>query len=170
MNISKIKLRRVLKTDLEYFRDWRNSPEIWKNNTQFTFLNMKNQKKWFKSLSKKDSKKEMFTIVNSKNMPVGICGLTNLDPIEKSGKVAIIIGEINVQSKGIGTQGLKLLLEYGFKKKKLHRIEAEVLEFNKKSLSFFQKFNFKKEVRLRNYLFRDNRWWDMIVFSKIISD
>tara|TARA_B100000029_G_C17465307_1_gene920073 strand:+ start:546 stop:1058 length:513 start_codon:yes stop_codon:yes gene_type:complete len=170
LNISKIKLRRVLKTDLEYFRDWRNSPEIWKNNTQFTFLNMKDQKKWFKSLSEKDSKKEMFAIVNSKNTPVGICGLTNLDPVEKSGKVAIIIGEINVQSKGIGTQGLELLLEYGFKKKKLHRIEAEVLEFNKKSLSFFQKFNFKKEVRLRNYLFRDNKWWDMIVYSKIISD
>ena len=47
MRSSKIQLRKVLRTDLKYFRDWRNSTEIWKNNTQFTFLNMKDQNRWF---------------------------------------------------------------------------------------------------------------------------
>lgn len=170
MGSSKIQLRKVLRTDLKYFRDWRNSTEIWKNNTQFTFLNMKDQNRWFNSLFEKDSKKDMFTIINSKKKPVGICGLTNLNTNEKSGKVAIIIGEIGLQSKGVGTQGLELLLDYGFRKKKLHRIEADVLEFNKKSISFFQKFDFKKEFCMRDYLFRNDRWWDMIVFSKIATD
>jgi len=170
MRSPKIQLRKVLRTDLKYFRDWRNSSEIWKNNTQFTFLNMKDQNRWFKSLFEKDSKKDMFTIIDSKKKPVGICGLTNLDLIEKSGKIAIIIGNTNLQSKGIGTQGLELLLEYGFTKKKLHRIEADVLEFNKKSILFFQKFDFKKEFYMRDYLFRNNKWWNMIVFSKIATN
>ena len=151
MRSSKIQLRKVLRTDLKYFRDWRNSTEIWKNNTQFTFLNMKDQNRWFNSLFEKDSKKDMFTIIDSKKKPVGICGLTNLDTNEKSGKVAIIIGDASLQSKGVGTQGLELLLDYGFRKKKLHRIEADVLEFNKKSISFFQKFDFKKEFCMRDY-------------------
>ena len=43
---SKIQLRRVTKEDLENFRTWRNSINIWKNNTLFIFLNMENQKKW----------------------------------------------------------------------------------------------------------------------------
>jgi len=170
MSSSKIQLRKVLRTDLKYFRDWRNSTEIWKNNTQFTFLNMKDQNRWFKSLFEKDPKKNMFTIIDGKKKPIGICGLTNLDTIERSGKVAIIIGDTSLQSKGVGTRGLELLLDYGFRKKKLHRIEADVLEFNKKSISFFQKFDFKKEFRMRDYLFRNNRWWDMIVFSKIAKD
>ena len=115
MRSSKIQLRKVLRTDLKYFRDWRNSTEIWKNNTQFTFLNMKDQNRWFNSLFEKDSKKDMFTIIDSKKKPVGICGLTNLDTNEKSGKVAIIIGDASLQSKGVGTQGLELLLDYGFR-------------------------------------------------------
>ena len=88
----------------------------------------------------------------------------------KNAKVAIIIGDASLQSKGVGTQVLELLLDYGFRKKKLHRIEADVLEFNKKSISFFQKFDFKKEFCMRDYLFRNDRWWDMIVFSKIATD
>lgn len=170
MRTSKIQLRKILRTDLKYFRDWRNSKVIWENNTQFTFLNMKDQNRWFKSLFQKDSRKNMFTIIDDKKKPVGVCGLTNLDPIEKSGKIAIVVGNTDLQSKGIGTQSLELLLEYGFSKKKLHRIEADVLEFNKKSISFFQKFNFKKEFCMRDYLFRNDRWWDMIVFSKIETD
>ena len=167
---SKIQLRRVTKEDLENFRTWRNSINIWKNNTQFIFLNMENQKKWIKSLSEKNSNKHMFTIIDKKKKPIGICGLTNLDPIEKSAKIAIIIGNSNLQSRGIGTQSLILLLDYGFKKLKLHRIEAEVLEYNTKSQSFFEKFNFHKEVELRDYLFRNEKWWNLIIYSKLISD
>ena len=167
---SKIQLRRVTKEDLENFRTWRNSINIWKNNTQFIFLNMENQKKWIKSLSEKNSNKHMFTIIDKKKKPIGICGLTNLDPIEKSAKIAIIIGNSNSQSRGIGTQSLTLLLNYGFRKLKLHRIEAEVLEYNIKSQSFFEKFNFHKEVELRDYLFRNEKWWNLIIYSKLISD
>ena len=167
---SKIQLRRVTKEDLENFRNWRNSTNIWKNNTQFIFLNMENQKKWIKSVSEKNSDKHMFTIIDTKKRPIGICGLTNLDPIEKSAKIAIIIGNSNSQSRGIGTQSLTLLLNYGFRKLKLHRIEAEVLEYNIKSQSFFEKFNFHKEVELRDYLFRNEKWWSLIIYSKLISD
>ena len=167
---SKIQLRRVTKEDLENFRNWRNSTNIWKNNTQFIFLNMENQKKWIKSVSEKNSDKHMFTIIDTKKRLIGICGLTNLDPIEKSAKIAIIIGNSNSQSRGIGTQSLTLLLNYGFRKLKLHRIEAEVLEYNIKSQSFFEKFNFHKEVELRDYLFRNEKWWSLIIYSKLISD
>ena len=72
MRSSKIQLRKVLRTDLKYFRDWRNSTEIWKNNTQFTFLNMKDQNRWFNSLFEKDSKKDMFTIKRSWYTRLGI--------------------------------------------------------------------------------------------------
>ena len=167
---SKIKLRKVKKTDIKYFRDWRNSAEIWKNNTQFTFLNMKDQNIWFKSLFDKNSKKQMFTIIDSKKKPVGICGLINLNEIEKSAKIAIIIGNLNLQSKGIGSQVLTLLLKYGFGELKLHRIEAEVIEYNEISQSFFKKFNFKEEVELRNFLFRKGKWWNLITFAKLSSD
>ena len=48
---NKVILRSVTKNDLRFFKIWRNAYEIWKNNTQFIFLNMVNQNIWFKSLS-----------------------------------------------------------------------------------------------------------------------
>ena len=53
---------------------------------------------------------------------------------------------------------------------KLHRIEAEVIEYNEISQSFFKKFNFKEEVELRNFLFRKGKWWNLITFAKLSSD
>ena len=78
MRSSKIQLRKVLRTDLKYFRDWRNSAIIREFNTQFTLLNMKQQNFWFQSLSDKKKDKSMFTITEKKNIVIGICGLTNM--------------------------------------------------------------------------------------------
>ena len=39
-----ISLRRVKQDDLKFLRDWRNTPSIWENNTQFILLNLKQQK------------------------------------------------------------------------------------------------------------------------------
>ena len=169
MKKSNIKLRKVLKDDLTKFRDWRNSRQIWENNTQFIFLNMKNQSAWFKTLSENKLAKKMYTIVNDRNRPIGICGLIEINMENKNAKIAIIIGELKQQSKGVGTESLKLLLEIGFNDLKLHRIEAEVLEFNKRSIKFFEKFDFKKEAILNDYLFRNGKWNKLIVFSKLAN-
>ena len=73
----KIILRSVIKNDLEFFKQWRNNHDIWKNNTQYIFLNMLYQNNWYSSLPNSD--KVMFTITNRKKNPIGVCGFTNID-------------------------------------------------------------------------------------------
>ena len=138
-------LRSVKQSDLKLFRDWRNSAVIREFNTQFTLLNMVQQNFWFDSLSDKKKDKSMFAIT------------------EKNKKV---IGH----SKGFGTESLDLLLEYGFKELKLHRIVADILEFNHKSIVFFEKFGFKLDAVFRDYLFRNGKWWKLFSYSKINDD
>ena len=111
----------------------------------------------------------MFTIIDDKQNPIGICGLVQFDEDNKNAKVAIIIGNTKNHSKGIGTESLNLLLEYGFKELKIHRIDAEVIEYNKKSLNFFKKLGFKQEVVMRDYIFRNGKWWNLFIFSKMSS-
>ena len=164
---NKVILRSVTKNDLRFFKIWRNAYEIWKNNTQFIFLNMVNQNIWFKSLSNSKKNKAMFTITDKRKIPIGICGLTSIDLDNKNAKIAIIIGKINLHSKGIGSESLELLLQYGFNHLKLHRIEAEIIEYNKKSIEFFQKFNFQFEIILHQTLWRKNKWWGIHKYSLI---
>ena len=164
-----ISLRKVKFEDLKFLRDWRNTPVIWENNTQFILLNLKQQNLWFKKINSNISKEKMFTVIDEKQNPIGICGLVQIDEDNKNAKVAIIIGNTKNHSKGIGTESLNLLLSYGFNKLKIHRIDAEVIEYNKKSLNFFKKLGFKQEVVMRDYIFRNGEWWDLVVLSKISS-
>ena len=59
--------------------------------------------------------------------------------------------------------------QYGFKKLKIHRIDAEVIEYNKKSINFFQKLGFESDAVMRDYIFRNGEWWDLVVLSNRFS-
>lgn len=122
MKQSLMKLRSVRKSDLGIIRDWRNSHDIREFNTQFTLLNMKNQEKWFEEISKVESSRKMFVITEQHNNPIGVCGFINIDKENKSADVAIILGERKQRGKHLGSKSLELLVNYGFKKLKLHRI------------------------------------------------
>ena len=112
-----ISLRKVKQEDLKFFRDWRNTPAIWQNNTQFILLNLKQQDSWFNRINSINTKEKMFTIINEKQNPIGICGFVQIDNNHKNAKIAIIIGKTRLHSKGIGTESLNLLLKYGLTQK-----------------------------------------------------
>lgn len=162
---AKISFRKVKPTDLKIIRDWRNSSGTREFNTQFTLLNMVNQKKWYESISKNESDREMFMIVDKDRDAIGICGLINIKKEEKSAEIAIILGDKKSRGRNLGSKSLSMLLDYGFKKLKLHRIGAEILEFNKISVSLFEGLNFKYEATLRDRLWRDDKWWDVYLYS-----
>ena len=158
-------LRKVNKKDLKKIRDWRNTSSIWNFNSQYILLNMIHQREWFESISKKNSTRKMFIIESERKRPIGICGLININFEQKNAEVAIILGEKETHGKGIGTEILRLLLEYGFKKLKLHRISAEIFEYNIISIKLFETLNFEYELTLNQRLWRKGRWWNVLVYS-----
>jgi len=160
----KISLRKITKEDLKILVKWRNAEDVWKNNTQFVLLNMKDQIKWYSEINQRESNRIMF-IINYNHKPIGVCGLIHINKVEKSADIAIIIGETKLQNRGIGKECLKQLLEYGFKKLNVHRIEAEVLESNVKSQKFFDRMNFKHEGTLRENMWRNRKWIHTEIFS-----
>jgi len=169
MSIQKLELKRIRKEDLKQIIKWRNDSKIIKFNTQFFLLNMEYQKKWFDEITKKNSKSEMF-VFKYGNGIVGIGGLIHHDFQNKSADIAIILGETRIRGKGFGTRALEMLVEYGFKHMKLHRIGADIFEYNKISLKLFEKLEFKKEIEMRDYLWRDGKWWKVYTYSRINFD
>ena len=167
--IMSLELRKIKKADLELLREWRNLGEIRQFNTQYTLLNMKNQENWFSELQKDKPDRYMF-IINFKKKPIGVCGLIHHDKVNHSADVAIMIGEKKFRSKGLGTLTLQKLIRFGFRQLKLHRIGAEVFEYNHESEKLFTKLNFKKEVILKHALWRYGKWWNIHVLSLINND
>ena len=166
MSKQKFELKKIRKEDLKQIVKWRNDSEIIRFNTQFFLLNMELQKKWFEEITKKNSKSKMFVFKYGKEI-VGIGGLIHYDYQNKSADIAIILGEKKIRGKGFGTRGLEMLVEYGFKQMKLHRIGADIFEYNKVSLRLYEKLEFKKELEMRDYLWRDGKWWKVFTYSII---
>jgi UDP-4-amino-4,6-dideoxy-N-acetyl-beta-L-altrosamine N-acetyltransferase len=165
---SKIQLKKITKSDLKLLIEWRNSNKIFLYNTQYFLLNLKMQMDWFNSLQN-DSSRKMFMILHE-NVKIGICGLIDIDYKNKNANIAIIIGKTQLHTKGLGTMALSNLLNYGFKQIGLHRIGADVIEYNKTSIRLFEKSKFKIDVIQRDVIWRNNRWWNMYSMSILKDD
>ncbi|HEX3021875.1 MAG TPA: GNAT family protein [Lachnospiraceae bacterium] len=74
------------------------------------------------------------------------------------------------QGKGYGYEIGKALLDYGFHVLNLHKIIAETIEGNNKSISLIEKLGFTKEATLRKQNYDHNQWVDEYHFGLLKSD
>lgn len=57
----------------------------------------------------------------------------------------IYIGDTNSQGKKIGSEAMKITLNYVFKEKQMHRIHLKVFEDNMRAIALYEKLGFIKE-------------------------
>lgn len=83
------------------------------------------------------------------------------------GRAEIGYGLIDEHTKGKGlmTEALKAVLQYGFEEMQLSRVEAFVAPENIPSLKLVQKFNFTREGQLRKHYLKDGNLEDSVVFG-----
>lgn len=94
-----------------------------------------------------------------------LIGWVELDDIEwphATGWIGIGIGNPAYWSKGYGTDAMKILIRFAFLEVGLYRLSLNVFEYNERALRVYEKLGFKVEGRVKNYLNRDGRRWDVI--------
>jgi len=162
-----IRLKQIEKADLSQFRDWRNSPYIRNYTREYRPLNMLNQEQWLESLTNNKSN-IMFAIqeLNSDKI-IGCCGLTYINWKEGHGEVTIYIGDDEWQGKGCAGEALDVLMRYGFKELRLHRICAIIFSYNILSIKLFKKHGFCFEGICRGTRFWDGKFHDELIYSML---
>ncbi len=88
------------------------------------------------------------------------------DVYRKSAEIGYFIGE-PYWNKGIITTAVKLITEYGFKNLGIIRIHTGVFEYNTASQRVLEKCGFTKEGIFRKSVFKQNKIWDEVRYSKI---
>ncbi len=76
--------------------------------------------------------------------------------------VGLGIGEREYWGKGYGTDAMRIALRFAFMELDLARVSLDVFEYNPRGIRSYEKAGFKYEGRLRQFLNRDGRRWDMI--------
>lgn len=101
---------------------------------------------------------------------LGIAELYWITWTNATSTIRLGIGAAEDRRLGYGCEALSLLLRYAFAELNLHRLTAVLPEYNLPALALFQSLGFVEEVRRRQALARDGRFWDLMHFGLLSSE
>jgi len=167
LKTKRVNLRSVRKNDIENFLNWCNDPEITQYMYLFLPVSETAEERWIEDAGK-DEKGAIFvieTVNRKKRIPIGICELKNINWKDRNAEIGIIIGKKNYWNKGLGTEILTLVIEYGFSQLNLHRLWVAIFENNSKRIPLFQKLGFQNEGCLRSAVFKNGKFQNVTILG-----
>ena len=101
---------------------------------------------------------------------IGNVSLRDVDRVNGSAELAILLAEPRVLGKGYGTDAVNTLLDFGFGELRLERIMLQVFDYNPRARRSYEKSGFKEEALLRRSRFHRGAHHDVHLMSIIRDD
>jgi RimJ/RimL family protein N-acetyltransferase len=163
-------LNRINETDLDQLQKWRNDERIYKWCRQSNLISDEDQANWYKK-QQEDKSMRMFSIYVQDPFEdcgfmeslVGVCGLTDIDLINRRAEFSLYIGP-GYQGRGYAKEALNLLFDHGFNTLGLNVIWGETFEGNK-AINLFKKFGMRVEGTRRQFYFKEGSFIDAHLIS-----
>lgn len=96
---------------------------------------------------------------------VGTCGFHTWYLDHGRAEIGYALNDDVYKGKGLMSEAMKYVIDYGFNKMNLSRIEAFVGTNNTPSLRLMSKFHFVSEGLMRKHYFKNDKMEDSLVFS-----
>jgi len=157
----------INKEDLDHLRCWRNSPQIWRWCRQNDLIYPEQQEKWY-HWQRDDQKTRMYSVKNSEMELIGVCGLTDIDLINRRAEFSLYVG-LEFQGHGFSKPILKTLFSYGFKELGLRSIWGETFEDNR-AQDVFRSIGMIEDGRRRQFYVKNGKHCDAILFSMLNTE
>lgn len=125
-------------------------------------------KEWFEKRTDLDYCFAIHTVAEDKL--IGNLDFDGIHPVVHNAWVGIGIGERDYWSQGYGTEAMALLMRYGFDQLDLRRVSLTVFEYNTRAIQSYQKLGFVEEGRLRQWMLRGGRRWDLIYMGLLRTE
>lgn len=98
---------------------------------------------------------------------IGAIGLEFLSDVHRmTAEIGYWLGE-STWGHGFATIAVKAITGYAFETFELHRLQATVYHWNPASARVLEKAGYTLEGRLRNYVVKDNRIGDALMYAKL---
>lgn len=142
---------------------------IWINNQNvLQYLSLRfpasrlEEEKWFE---KQKENTFTFAIETKEGLYIGNIGLHNINYLNGTADLGIMIGDQNYWSKGFGFDAEMTLFHYAFTELNLRKITHCAFRLNKRSVGLAKKCGGVREGILRQQIFKNNQYQDMILFA-----
>jgi RimJ/RimL family protein N-acetyltransferase len=157
----KVILRPIQMSDAPRFVKWLNDPEVHKFLQTRRRLTLPFERKYLHNSLK--SKSHVNLAIGTKDgKHVGSVSLENINTDHNRATFGIFIGDKKYWNQGLGSEAGRLIINYGFRKLKLHRIELGVLEYNPRAMKVYKHLGFKKEGVKREHILFKGKYYDDI--------
>lgn len=167
----KVILRAVEEEDCEMLRELANSPEFESKIVGWSFpISKSDQQRWFESC-RNDMHRLRYTIVTREDGPVGMLGLQDIDM--KNGTatgLGMRIAKKEIRARGLATDAWMTLMRYCFEELRLNRVNGSALADNAISLHVCQKVGFRIEGTMRQAVYKNGKYQDLVIMGCLRSD
>jgi RimJ/RimL family protein N-acetyltransferase len=161
-----VSLRPLSDIEPDKIREWRNNPAIFKWSRQHSPLEKSEHRDWLESLAKRKDIK-MLSIFH-KDDPVGVCGFSGIDFINRHAEFSIYIGPES-WGKRSGKAALQTLIKYGFDVLGFNHIFGETFEGNHARLTF-EHCGFKWAGTRKQFYYREGKFIDAHIYELCLED
>lgn len=162
----RIYFRPIEPTDEPDLRRWVNDPRNWSTLSFRPPINAVGERRWIDSLGDPDASRIVFGVVERESgRMIGTAGLNAIQPQARRATFGLMIGEVDRQNRGYGSEATALTLRFGFEELNLNRIELSVFDYNPCGVRCYEKAGFVFEGRLRQRVYRHGAYHDELRYA-----
>lgn len=168
----KILLRKMDYNDTENIVKWRNSDGVRKNFIYQELFTRESHEHWIKTMVETGITDQLIICVKAnpsdgEGTPVGSVYIRDIDEKHNKAEYGIFIGEDSFRGMGIGSETARLMVEYCFRIRKLHRLFLRVFADNEQAIRSYEKAGFVREALLRDDVCIDGVYRDIVLMGLI---
>lgn len=128
-------------------------------------------KRWLEETASRQPKEEEFgvTIENLAGEPVGGLGTHHCDPANGTFSYGVSIAHEH-RRHGYASAAIGLVLRYFFEERRYHKAWVHVYSFNEASLRMHERLGFQREGRLRQMIFTEGQFHDIVVLGLLADE
>jgi RimJ/RimL family protein N-acetyltransferase len=93
---------------------------------------------------------------------IGQCGLFAIDETARTSEMGIGIGDREYWGKGYGRDAIRVLLDYAFRHRNLHKVWLRVNGDNERAIRAYRACGFVEEGRLRSHVWSNSKHIDLL--------
>ncbi|MGN0513841.1 MAG: UDP-4-amino-4,6-dideoxy-N-acetyl-beta-L-altrosamine N-acetyltransferase [Lachnospiraceae bacterium] len=160
--------RKIKETDLERIMEWRMMPEITAYMNTDPVLTMEGQLKWYEKI--KNSKDEMYWILEVDDEPVGVVNYANWDKKNSIIHTGVYIAVKEKRSIKLTVNLQMSLYFFAFEILKVNKVSMEILSNNKGMIDLNQRLGAHLDGVLREEICKKNQYYDLYLLSLLASE
>ena len=169
---TQIYLRPLEREDLnERYLGWLNDPEVNRYLESGIFPYTRDELERFYEQVTGSPDQVILAIVDKEtDQHIGNVKLGPINWVHRKATFGILIGDKQFWGKGIGVEVTRLMVEYGFFRLNLRRIDLGVNAENEAAVRSYEKVGFRVEGRFRETSFREGQYKDSLWMGLLRSD